>query len=354
MQIGLPKEIKDHEYRVALTPKNVQALVEQGHQVLVEQATGAAIGFSDQAYANAGAEILANVDVLFARADMIVKVKEPQPEECLRLRKDQILFAFLHLAANPTLEKLLLASGCIAFAYEAVTDDFGGLPLLTPMSEIAGRLSVQAGAHYLEKAQGGNGILLGGISGVPSAKVLILGAGNAGGQALRVAVGMGAEVTILNKSLERLAKLASLASINSINNPIHIGIATDEKIAEQLEISDLVIGAILIPGALTPKIVSRAMLKKMKPGTVIVDVSIDQGGCFETSRPTTHSAPTYVEEGITHYCVTNMPGVVPLTASLALTNVTMPYISQLANLGYRKACLENPHLMQAALFQGLR
>ena len=348
MQIGLLKEIKNHEYRVALTPNNVQVLFEHGHTIWVEKNAGAGIGFSDKDYEMAGAIILAHAKDIFAKAEMIIKVKEPQPEECLLLREGQILFAFLHLAANPKVAKLLLASGCIAFAYETVTDRFGNLPLLTPMSEIAGRLSVQAGAHYLEKTEGGRGILLGGFSGVPAAKVLILGVGNAGSQALKIAVGMGAEVTILNKSLKRLKELADLY-------PVHVqtALATEEIVAEQVVKADLVIGTVLLPGAMTPKIVTRAMIKTMKPGSVIVDVSIDQGGCFETSHPTTHSAPTYVEEGVIHYCVTNMPGAVPLTSTLALTNMTFPFVLQLADLGYQKACQENPYLKEGLnIFQG--
>jgi alanine dehydrogenase len=351
MQIGLPKEIKDHEFRVALTPANVRELIDQGHPVWVEKNAGAAIGFSDKNYEEAGAILVATAREVFAQADMIVKVKEPQAEECLLLRKDQILFTFLHLAANPKLSELLLASGCIAFAYETVTDDHGALPLLAPMSEIAGRFSVQAGAHYLEKTQGGRGILLGGISGVPPAKVLILGAGKAGSQALKVAVGMGAKVTILNKSLKLLEKLVKLSKLDK--SQIDIGLVSPETVAQQVASSDLVIAAVLLPGATTPKLVSREMLQTMKPGSVVVDVSIDQGGCFETSRPTTHSDPTYIEEGIIHYCVTNMPGAVPLTASLALTNVTFPFIMQLANLGYQKACFENRYLMQGLnIFKG--
>lgn len=354
MLIGLLKEIKDHEYRVALTPDNVQALVGAGHCVWVESSCGVAVGFSDKDYEYKGAKIIEKVENIFAQAEFIVKVKEPDPEECLRLRKNQMIFAFLHLAANPLVADLLLESGCIAFAYETVTDSFGHLPLLKPMSAIAGRFSVQAGAHYLEKNEGGRGILLGGLSKVPASKVLILGAGNAGSQALDVAFGMGAEVTILDQSLKHLNKLKDRykdrgsADFDKGDGAsrIHIGLATEEKIAESVTISDLLIGTVLSPGAKTPQLVTRSMIQTMKQGSVIVDVSIDQGGCFETSRPTTHSAPVYVEEGIIHYCVTNMPGAVPLTSTLALSNVTLPFIMLLANLGYRKACIENPYLRE--------
>ncbi len=370
MQIGLLKEVKDHEYRVALTPTNAEALVMQGHSVWVEQGAGVEVGFCDKDYERAGATLLAQASEVFSKAELIVKVKEPLPEECAELRPGQILFTFLHLAANPKIATLLLASGCIAFAYETVTNNAGGLPLLTPMSEIAGRLSVQAGAHYLEKTQGGKGILLGGLSGVEPAKVLILGVGNAGSQALQVAVGMGAHVTILNKSIKRLNELANIynakpnkvaTSRTNINNAhpslfipiVQTDLATQKNVARQVANSDLVIGTVLSPGAMTPKIVTRSMIQSMKPGSVVVDVSIDQGGCFETSHPTTHSNPTYVEEGVVHYCVTNMPGVVPLTSTLALTNATLPFVMQLANLGCKKACQENPHLKQGLnIFKG--
>lgn len=361
MLIGLLKEIKNHEYRVALTPEKVQILHAHGHTVWVESHAGASVGFTDKDYEKAGAMIAPKASEIFAKTEMIVKVKEPLPEECTLLREGQILFAFLHLAANPKIADLLLNQGCIAFAYETITDNSGNLPILTPMSEIAGRLSVQAGAHFLEKTAGGRGILLGGFQGVPAAKVLILGVGNAGRQALKIAYGMGAEVTILNQSIKRLNELANFynhdnhaeKSVEKFHQPISIGIATEEKVAEEVQESDLVIGAVLSPAAMTPKMVTRSMIKTMQKGSVVVDISIDQGGCFETSHPTTHSDPVFVEEGIIHYCVTNMPSVVPLTSTLALTNATFPYLLQLADLGYRKACEENPHLLQGLnIFKG--
>jgi len=339
MIIGIPKEIKDNEFRVSLTPGNVRELVGRGHRVLVEHDAGKEVGFSDDHYRKSGAEIESEVEEIFSNAEMIVKVKEPQPHECRLLKRDQILFAFLHLAPNPKLAEWLLASNCIAIAYETVTDDFGGLPLLTPMSEIAGRFSIQAGAHCLEKEVGGSGILLEGVPGVSPAKIVILGGGVVGTEALRIALGMGADVIVLDKSLKRLRELE-----NIFEAKIKTCYSSAEKIEEHLVTADLVIGAVLVPGEMAPKLVTRSMLRQMKPGSVIVDVSIDQGGCFETSLPTTHSHPTYIEEGIIHYCVTNMPGAVPLTSSLALSNATLPFVSTLADKGYKVACLENVHL----------
>lgn len=341
MRIGVPKEIKDQEYRVGMTPDSVRALVNRGHTVLVQKSAGAEAGFLDEAYQQAGAELIATAEEIFATAELIVKVKEPQPQECKQLRKDQMLFAYLHLAPDPIQAELLLASGCIAIAYETVTDVHGGLPLLKPMSEVAGRLSVQAGAHCLEKTQGGRGVLLGEVAGVPSAKVVILGAGAVGTQAVHVALGMGANVVVLDKSLNRLKTVETLFA----NKKLMTSDASKETIEKHLSDADLVIGAVLVPGATAPKLVSRAMLRRMRARSVIVDVSIDQGGCFETSHATTHAHPTFVDSEIVHYCVANMPSGVPRTATLALNNATLPFIMALADKGYRAACLENPHLL---------
>ena len=341
MQIGVPKELKDQEYRVGLTPGSVQELIHRGHVVRVEQGAGLGAGFIDQAYQLAGAEVVATSDEIYAVSDLIVKVKEPQFEECQKLKTGQVLFAFLHLAPDPKQTELLINSGCVAIAYETVTDEQGGLPLLTPMSEVAGRMSIQEGAHYIEKAQGGNGLLLGAVSGVASSKVLILGGGVVGTQAVRVAVGMGADVTVLDKSLRRIRELDAL-----FEGKINSCYATVEILEQYIATADLVIGAALVPGGVTPKLVSRELLKKMRSGSVIVDVSIDQGGCFETSRATTHTKPTYIEEGIIHYCVTNMPAGVPRTSTMALNNATLPFIMALADKGYQKACMEDPHLLQ--------
>lgn len=339
MIIGVPKEIKNHEFRVGMIPTSVQELTAMGHKILVEKNASAGIGIHDAHYQQAGAEIVETPQEIFARADMIVKVKEPQASECNMLRPGQVLFTYLHLAPDPIQTQLLLKSGCIAIAYETVTDKFGRLPLLTPSSEVAGRMSIQAGAHCLEKASGGRGILLGGVPGVAPAKVVILGGGTSGVNALRVAIGMEASVTVIESSLPRLEELdkqfgASLQTIHS----------SAEMIEKYVTEADLVVGAVLVPGATAPKLVSRALVKKMQPGSVIVDISIDQGGCFETSRPTTHTQPTYIEEGVVHYCVTNMPGAVPRTSSFALNNATLPFIAALANKGYIQAMREDPHL----------
>jgi alanine dehydrogenase len=341
MRIGVPKEIKNNEYRVGLTPGNVRELTKKGHSVWVEHNAGEAIGFTDERYRLAGAEVVGSAEEVFAQAEMIIKVKEPQLQECRWLRADQLLFSFLHLAADPNQAMALMESGCIAFAYETVTDAEGGLPLLTPSSEIAGRLSIQAGAYYLEKMNGGRGILLGAIPGVVASKVMILGGGTVGTQAVRVALGMGSDVYVFDKSMQRLRELNS-----HFVEGISTCFANAENLEEYLPEADLLIGAVLIPGATAPKIVSRSLVAKLKPGSVIVDVSIDQGGCFETSRPTTHSDPTYIEEGVVHYCVTNMPAGVPLTSTLSLTNVSLPFIMALADEGYRKACLDNPYLLR--------
>jgi len=341
MRIGVPKEIKDQEYRVGMTPGSVRELTNRGHAILVQQNAGTEIGFSDEAYRTAGAKIVDSADEIFALADMIVKVKEPQPQECKKLKEGQLLFTYLHLAPDPAQAELLLASGCVAIAYETVTDEHGGLPLLTPMSEIAGRLSIQAGAHCLEKTQGGHGILLGGVAGVACANVVVLGGGVVGTQALRVAVGMGAEVVVLDKSLKRLRELEFL-----FDGKVTTAYANAEALEAHLKTADLVIGAVLVPGAAAPKLVSRSLLSLMRPGTVIVDVSIDQGGCFETSRATTHAKPVFIEEGIVHYCVANMPAGVPRTSTIALNNATLPYIVTLAEKGYRTACLESSYLLR--------
>lgn len=340
MKIGVPKEIKNHEYRVGLAPASVRELITQGHSVMVETGAGDGIGLGDEAYKSAGAHIAPDARTVFDQAEMIVKVKEPQRQECEMLREGQILFTYLHLAPDPELTQLLMKSGCIAIAYETVTDDQGGLPLLAPMSEVAGRMSIQAGAHCLEKMQGGRGVLLGGVPGVEAAKVVVIGGGVVGTNAIRVAIGMGAEVTLLDKSLRRLKDLD--LQFGSMLNTVY---ATQGAIEKYVTHADLVIGAVLVPGAAAPKLVSRQLLSQMRPGSVLVDVAIDQGGCFETSRPTTHTEPTYVVDNVVHYCVTNMPGAVPRTATFALNNATLPFITELANKGYKAALLENMHLL---------
>jgi len=339
MLVGVPKEIKNHEYRVGLTPNGAAALVRNGHQVLVETNAGVGVGFEDAMYTKAGAKIAKNADEVFAAADMIVKVKEPQAVECKKLRSGQILFTYLHLAPDPEQAKMLIASDCVAIAYETVTDVHGGLPLLKPMSEVAGRMSIQAGAHSLEKAQGGLGVLLPGVPGVPAAKVLVLGGGVVGINAARMAAGLGAEVTIMDISLHRLTQID-----NDFGNVMTTEYSTHEHICERLPETDLVIGGVLIPGAAAPKLITKEMLKLMRPGSVIVDVAIDQGGCLETSRATTHQDPTYVVDGVVHYCVANMPGAVARTSTLALTNATLPFVLALANKGYKKALEDDGHL----------
>jgi len=341
MLIGVPKEIKTHEYRVGLVPGSVRELAHHGQQVVVETGAGAGVGFDDNAYETAGARILANAAEVFAAADMIVKVKEPQPQEVELLRSDQILFTYLHLAADRELTKGLMRSGSIAIAYETVTDARGGLPLLAPMSEVAGRMAVQVGAHCLEKEQGGIGVLLGGVPGVPAAKVVILGGGVAGTNAARMAMGVEAYVTVIDRSLPRLYELDL-----QFGAQLHTLYSTIENIEREVAAADLVIGAVLTPGGVAPKLVSRKLVRAMRPGTVIVDISIDQGGCFETSRPTTHAAPTYVEEGVVHYCVTNMPGAVARTSTVALNNATLPFVLAIAERGWRRALSDDPHLRQ--------
>ena len=340
MLIGVPKEIKNHEYRIGLTPGGVRELVVNGHEVIVENNGGAAIGFSNEEYMAAGAKIIDSAEDIFASADMIIKVKEPQPNECKMLRADQILFTYLHLAPDPKQTELLVESGASCIAYETVTDNNGGLPLLAPMSEVAGRMSIQAGAHHLEKAQGGLGSLLGGVPGVAPAKVLVIGGGVVGAQAARMAVGMGADVTILDRSLPRLRQLDV-----EFSGRLRCIYSTAESIEQYALEADLVIGAVLIPGAAAPKLLTRAIISKMKKGAVIVDVAIDQGGCFETSKATTHEQPTYIVDGVVHYCVANMPGGVARTSTMALTNATLPFALALANKGAKKALLDDPHLL---------
>lgn len=332
MLVGLPREIKDNEFRVGLTPASVRELKVHGHHVLVEKNAGAGIAAPDEAYIKAGAEIVDTAAEVFARADMVVKVKEPQPQECRMLRQGQILFTYLHLAPDPEQAKLIAASGAIAIAYETVTDSAGRLPLLAPMSEVAGRMAVQVGAVSLQKANGGRGVLLAGVPGVPAGKVAVLGGGVVGTNAARIALGMGADVTIFDRYLPRLAQLDDL-----YGPALKTCYSTAEAIEEAVFNADLVIGAVLVPGAAAPKLVTRAMLPQMRPGAVLVDVAIDQGGCFESSHATTHSDPTYIVDGIVHYCVANMPGAVARTSTYALTQATLPYALKLADKGWRAA-----------------
>lgn len=341
MLVGVPKEVKNHEYRVGLTPTSVRELVHHGHEVMVETGAGEGIGAADAEYEAAGARIVPDQDAVFADAEMVVKVKEPQPFECAKLRKGQLLFTYLHLAPDPEQTKLLVKSGATAIAYETVTDERGGLPLLAPMSEVAGRMSAQAGAHCLEKAQGGRGVLMGGVPGVPPAKVLVIGGGVSGMNAARMAVGMGADVTILERRTARLAQLDDL-----FQGRVRTLYSTVDAIEKGVRQADLTIGAVLVPGAAAPKLVTRDMLKTMPDGAVVVDIAIDQGGCLETSRPTTHADPTYVEEGVVHYCVANMPGAVARTSTFALNNATLPFTLALADKGYRQAMAEDRNLRQ--------
>ncbi len=338
MRIGVPKEIKVHEYRVGLTPGSVAELTAAGHQVVVETAAGGGIGFLDRDYQRAGATIAATATQVFSGSDLIVKVKEPQLAECALLRPGQILFTYLHLAADRAQAQALMASGAAAIAYETVTAPGGGLPLLAPMSEVAGRMSVQVGAGCLEKGAGGIGKLLGGVPGVAPARVVILGGGSAGANAALIALGMQADVTILDKSVPRLRWLA-----DRFGAGLRVVMANSETIHDYVVQADLVIGAALVPGATAPKLVSREMVREMRDGSVLVDISIDQGGCFETSRPTTHDAPTFIDEGVVHYCVTNMPGAVAHTSALALNNATLPFVKALADHGLHALQLD-PHL----------
>jgi len=339
MLIGVPKEIKNHEYRVGMTPTSVKEAVRNGHEVWVQANAGSGIGATDADYTAAGAKIIATAAEIFGKADMIVKVKEPQAAERKMLRPGQILYTYLHLAPDPEQTKDLVASGAVCIAYETVTSARGGLPLLAPMSQVAGRMSVQSGAHCLEKAQGGRGVLLGGVPGVAPAKVVILGGGVVGTNAAVVALGMGADVTILEKSTDRMEELVARfgTAIKTISS-------TQGAVEDECAAADLVIGGVLIPGAAAPKLVTKAMLKDWKPGSVLVDVAIDQGGCAETSKATTHAEPTYVVDGVIHYCVANMPGGVARTSTYALNNVTLPFALAIANKGWKKALSDDAHL----------
>ena len=339
MLIGVPREIKSQEYRVGLTPASVRELATHGHQLLVEHDAGAGINTADSVYQAAGASIARDADEVFARADMIVKVKEPQAGERKRLKPGQILFTYLHLAPDPEQAEDLLKTGAVCIAYETVTAPGGGLPLLAPMSEVAGRMSVQAGAHNLEKTQGGMGILLGGVAGVPPAKIVILGAGVVGSSAALMAIGSGAQVVVLDRNIDALRRIERLFGARAITV-----FSNRDNIERSVLSADLVIGGVLIPGAAAPKLVSRQMVGAMKPGAVVVDVAIDQGGCFETSRPTTHAEPTYIVDRVVHYCVANMPGGVPRTSTYALNHATLPYVLKLADLGYRRALRDDAHL----------
>lgn len=339
MHIGVPKEIKNHEYRVAIVPSIVRELTAQNHRVFIETGAGNGIDVYDKDYQDAGAIILNTAQEVFDEGDLILKVKEPQPQECAYLNEKKTLFTFLHLAADKKQTELLLASKCTAIAYETVTDPRGGLPLLAPMSEVAGRMSIQAGAHCLEKAQGGRGILLSGAPGVASASVVVLGGGVVGSNAIRMALGLEAQVTVLDNSAVKLNELDL-----QFGGQLNTIFSTQDAIEKYVPRADLLIGSILVPGAEAPKLVTRELLKKMRPGAVVVDVSIDQGGCFATSRPTTHTHPTYYVDEIVHYCVTNMPGAVPRTSTFALTHATWPYIFALANKGIASALAEDIHL----------
>ncbi len=341
MRIGVPSEIKTHEYRVGLTPISVRELVHHGHEVLLQDNAGVGSGYSNEDYERVGGKIVATAKDVFDAAEMIVKVKEPLAPEIAMLRKGQLLFTYLHLAADKKQTEGLMASGCTAIAYETVTANDGSLPLLAPMSEVAGRMAVQVGAHCLEKEQGGRGMLLGGIPGVGVADVVIIGGGSVGANAARMAMGLEARVTVLDKSIPRLRELE--LQYGTTLNTIYSTVGALEQLLVK---ADLVIGAVLAPGAAAPKVVSREMIKLMPQGSVVVDVAIDQGGCFETSRPTSHDNPTYVEEGVIHYCVTNMPGAVPRTSTQGLSNATLPFVLALANKGWQQACRDDKHLLE--------
>ena len=339
MRIGVPKEIKNNEYRVGLTPASVRELVAHGHQVLVQRDAGSAIGLEDAQYQAAGGELVDNAQAVFERAEMVVKVKEPQPDECAMLRPGQILYTYLHLAPDPEQTAALVKSGAVCIAYETITGAGGGLPLLAPMSEVAGRMAIQAGATYLEKEHGGRGLLLGGVPGVAPAHVLIIGAGVVGTNALQMAVGLGARVTVLDKSVDRLRQLDLV-----FGNRISTVYSTSASIEEAVLDADLVVGGVLVPGAAAPKLVTRSHISRMKKGAVVVDVAIDQGGCFETSHPTTHTDPTFVVDGVVHYCVANMPGAVARTSTFALNNATIGHALTLADKGWKAAMRDNEHL----------
>lgn len=339
MLVGVPKEIKTNENRVGLIPASVREVISHGHQVVVETGAGAGVDFDDDAFREAGAEVVDSAAEVFERAEMIVKVKEPQPSETAMLREDQVLFTFLHLAPDPEQTDGLQRSGCTAIAYETVTSDRGTLPLLAPMSEVAGRLSVQAGARCLEKIMGGRGLLMGGVPGVGPAKVSILGGGVAGSNALRMATGMGAEVTVLDKNVVRLAQLD-----DQYVGRVKTWYSTEEAVEQAVTEADLVIGTVLLPGAAAPKLIKRDMIRRMKPGSAIVDVSVDQGGCAETTRATTHQDPTYIVDDVVHYCVANMPGAVARTSTMALNHATLPFVLKLADHGVWTALNSDPHL----------
>ena len=341
MRVGTVREIKNHEYRVGLTPESARELIVHGHEVLVETGAGEGIGSHDHEYEAAGATIVADAKTVFAQAEMVVKVKEPQPAERAMLREGQILFTYLHLAPDPEQTKDLVASGATCIAYETVTDERGQLPLLKPMSQVAGRMSVQAGASALEKAHGGRGVLLGGVPGVAPANVTVIGGGVVGFNAAQMAAGLGAQVTILDRDPEVLEKLGNYFEARAVTR-----FSNRANLAECVAQADLVVGAVLIPGASAPKLVTREMLKTMQPGAVLVDVAIDQGGCFETSKATTHDDPTYMVDGVVHYCVANMPGAVARTSTYALNNVTLPHTLKIADLGWKEALRRNPHLAE--------
>ena len=339
MLVGVPREIKNNEFRTGLTPASVRELVAHGHAVVVEAGLGSPIGLADERYAAAGAQLVASAQEVWARAELIVKVKEPQPAERALLREGQVLFTYLHLAPDPSQADDLLRAGAVSIAYETVTAAGGGLPLLAPMSEVAGRLAVQAGAAHLELPAGGMGVLLGGVAGVPAARVVIIGAGVVGTNALQMAVGAGADVTLIDRNVERLRQLDLL-----FGNRVATRYATAHEIEQAVTGADLVIGAVLVPGAAAPKLVTRDMVRRMKRGAVLVDVAIDQGGCFETSRPTTHAQPTFVVDGVVHYCVANMPGAVARTSTFALNNATLPFVLALADKGWQRALSDDAHL----------
>jgi alanine dehydrogenase len=341
MLLGVPKEIKVHEYRVGMTPASVREAVAHGHQVLVQAGAGGGIGAGDEDYRRAGAVIVDTADEVFARAEMIVKVKEPQAAERARLRDGQVLFTYLHLAPDPDQARDLVASGAVCIAYETVTQPGGGLPLLAPMSEVAGRMAVQVGAHNLERERGGMGVLLGGVPGVAPARVVVLGAGVVGTNAALMAVGTGAVVVVLDRSLDALRRIDARFGARVITKH-----ANRDNVEREVLAADLVIGAVLVAGAAAPRLVTREMIGRMKKGAVVVDVSIDQGGCFETSRPTTHADPTYVVDGVVHYCVANMPGGVARTSAFALNNATLPFVLALAEKGWKRALADDEHLRE--------
>ncbi len=347
MRVGIPKEIKILEYRVGMVPAGVGELVHDGHEVIVETNAGAGIGMTDADYEAAGAKVVRTAKEVFAAAELIVKVKEPQLEECGMLRPDQVLFTYLHLAADPAQAEALIESGATVIAYETVTADDGSLPLLTPMSEVAGRLSIQAGAFALQKANGGRGVLLGGVPGVAAGNVVVIGGGVAGTNAAEMAIGLGAKVTILDRSVPRLREID-----NIYGGRVGTEYSTKQAVDALAPQADLVVGAVLIAGAAAPKLLTAEHVKQMRAGSVLVDISIDQGGCFATSRPTTHAEPTYVVDDVVHYCVTNMPGAVPRTSTFALTNVTLPFVRNLADLGWREALSRDQHLAMGLNIHG--